>query len=196
VKVLGLTGSICMGKSATAAMFAAEGVPVYDADAEIHRMYAPGGAAVKAVGEAFPDAIQSGGVDRAALSRSVVANPAQLKKLEAIIHPMVASSRARFLEAARRRGEPLAVVDIPLLFEVGAENTVDAVVVVSAPETVQRARVLARPGMTVEKFESLLARQTPDAEKRARADYILDTAESLDATRDQVRQLIAELKRG
>lgn len=185
-----------MGKSATAAMFAAEGVPVYDADAEIHLMYAPGGAAVKAVGEAFPGVIQNGGVDRQALSRAVVGNPAALRKLETIIHPMVASGRARFLEAARARGEPLAVVDIPLLFEIGAENTVDAVVVVSAPEAVQRARVLARPGMTPEKFEAFLARQTPDAEKRARADHVLDTSESLEATRHEVRQLIAELKRG
>lgn len=195
MKVLGLTGSIGMGKSATAAMFAAEGVPVYDADAEIHAMYAPGGEAVEPVRKVFPAAIRDGGVDRPALSREVVGKPEALKALEAIIHPLVAQGRARFLETARENGAPLAVVDIPLLFEIGAENTVDAVVVVSAPQTVQRQRVLARPGMTPEKFEAFLARQTPDAEKRARADYILDTSESLEATRKAVRQLIADLTR-
>ena len=194
--VAGLTGSIGMGKSATAAMFADESVPVYDADAAVHALYDMGGAAVAPVGAAFPGVIRDGRIDRPALAAQVVGKPQDLARLEAIVHPLVGDAREAFLQSARASGASLAVADIPLLFEVGAENAVDVVIVVSAPADIQRARVLARPGMTAEKFEALLARQVPDADKRRRADYIIDTGKGLDVARDQVRRLIAALTHG
>lgn len=191
---IGLTGSIGMGKSTTAAMFAAEGVPVYDADAEVHALYAQGGGAVEPVGAAFPGVVRDGAVDRAALSAQVVGNPEALKRLEAIVHPLVGATRAGFFERAARDGADLVVLDIPLLFETGGEKRVDAVVVVSAPADVQRQRVLARPGMAEDKLDAILARQMHDAEKRARAHFVIDTGRGLDAAREQVREVIAALR--
>jgi dephospho-CoA kinase len=193
VIVAGLTGSIGMGKSATTAMFAEEGVPVHDADAAVHALYDVGGAAVGPVEAAFPGVVREGRIDRALLGARVVGDPAALARLEAIVHPLVGAAREAFLDHARKLDAPLAVVDIPLLFETGAEDAFDALIVVTAPAEVQRARVLARPGMTAEKFEALLARQTPDAEKRRRADYLIDTGKGLEAARGQVRRLIALL---
>jgi dephospho-CoA kinase len=193
VIVAGLTGSIGMGKSATTAMFAEEGVPVYDADAAVHALYDVGGAAVGPIEAAFPGVMREGRIDRALLGARVVGDPAALARLEAIVHPLVGAAREAFLDHARKLNAPLAVVDIPLLFETGAEDAFDALIVVTAPADVQRARVLARPGMTAEKFEALLARQTPDAEKRRRADYLIDTGKGLEAARGQVRRLIALL---
>ena len=191
--VAGLTGSIGMGKSATTAMFAEEGVPVHDADAAVHALYDVGGAAVGPIEAAFPGVMREGRIDRALLGARVVGDPAALARLEAIVHPLVGAAREAFLDHARKLNAPLAVVDIPLLFETGAEDAFDALIVVTAPADVQRARVLARPGMTAEKFEALLARQTPDAEKRRRADYLIDTGKGLEAARGQVRRLIALL---
>ena len=193
--VVDLTGSIGMGKSTTAAMFAAEGAPVYDADAEVHALYAEGGAAVGPVGAAFPGVVKDGAVDRAALSAQVVGNPEALKRLEAIVHPLVGAARAEFFERAARDGADLVVLDIPLLFETGGEKRVDAVVVVSAPPETQRARVLARPGMTAEKLDAILARQMHDAEKRARAHFVVDTGRGLEAARLQVREVVETLRR-
>jgi dephospho-CoA kinase len=193
VIVAGLTGSIGMGKSATTAMFAEEGVPVHDADAAVHALYDVGGAAVGPIEAAFPGVMREGRIDRALLGARVVGDPAALARLEAIVHPLVGAAREAFLDHARKLNAPLAVVDIPLLFETGAEDAFDALIVVTAPADVQRARVLARPGMTAEKFEALLARQTPDAEKRRRADYLIDTGKGLEAARGQVRRLIALL---
>jgi len=191
---IALTGSIGMGKSTTAQLFAEEGVPVYDADAEVHRLYSPGGAAVARVEAAFPGVVKDGAVDRAALSERVVGDPAALKRLEEIVHPLVGASRAGFFEAARSEAADLVILDIPLLFETGGEQRVDAVVVVSAPEAIQRARVMERPGMTAAKLDAILARQLPDAEKRARADHVIDTGNGIEAARDQVRQVIAALR--
>ena len=188
--VLGLTGSIGMGKSTTARLFAEAGAEVWDADAAVHRLYAPGGAAVGPVEAAFPGVSGPDGIDRVELGRRVRGDPAALARLEAVVHPLVQADRAAFLDAARARGAALAVLDIPLLFETGADAQVDAVVVVSAPAEVQRARVLARPGMSAEAFEALLARQSPDADKRARADFVIDTSAGLDPAREQVRRVI------
>jgi len=194
MKTIGLTGSIGMGKSTTAAMFAAEGVPVHDADAEVHQLYDKGGAAVKAVEAAFPGVVVSGAVDRTRLSERVVGRPNELKRLEAIVFPMMGKARAAFFEKAKADGKDLVVIDVPLLFETNGHEKVDAVVVVTCDEATQRERVLARPGMTAEKFEAILARQMPDAEKRARAHYIVDTGHGLEAARDQVRAIIASLR--
>lgn len=187
--VLGLTGSIGMGKSTVAAMFADDGVPVFDADAEVHRLQGPGGRLLQAIESAFPGTTGESGVDRALLGKAVFGNPDALKRLEAIVHPAVAHERARFLESNRAR--PLVVLDIPLLFEAGGWQQVDKIAVVSAPAQVQRARVLARPGMTEARFESILAKQMPDAEKRERADFVIPTGGSLDETRAAVRAVIA-----
>ena len=189
--VLGLTGSIGMGKSAVAAMFAKLGVPVFDADAEVRRMQVPGGALVSAIEKAFPAITGPAGIDRARLGAAVFGNPAALSQLESIVHPAVRDARAAFL--ANNVGAPLVVVDIPLLFEKGGADDVDAILVVSAPPEVQRARVLARPGMTPERFEQLLALQLPDAEKRARADYVIETGGSLPETERQVAALVEKL---
>ena len=191
--IVGLTGSIGMGKSTTSAMFQAEGVPVYDADAAVHALYAKGGAAVAPVEAAFPGVVVDGAIDRAKLSAQVVGKPEALKRLEAVVHPLVGESRKVFFQAAAEANAPLVILDIPLLFETGGERNVAAVIVVSAPEAVQRERVMARPDMTVEKLDAILARQLPDAEKRARADIVIDTSKGLDSARDQVRAAIAKL---
>lgn len=188
--LLGLTGSIGMGKSATARMFAETGTPVYDADAAVHRLYAKGGAAVAPVGEAFPGVVKDGAVDREALSRAVLNNPAAMKTLESIVHPLVRREQERFLEEQRRAGAPVVVLDIPLLFEGGGERFLDAVIVVSAPAATQRARVLKRPGMTEAKFEAILAKQMADAEKRRRADFVINTGLGFEEARAQVRQVL------
>ena len=192
--VVGLTGSIGMGKSATLAAFADLGVPVWDADAAVHRLYGPGGAGVAPVRALAPDAVGTQGVDRAKLRAAILADPALLKRIEAAIHPLVAIDRDAFLAEARADGAALAVCDIPLLFETGADAWLDQVVVVSAPADIQHARVLGRPGMTAEALEAILARQVPDAEKRARADYIVDTGQSKDYARAQVAAILAGLR--
>ncbi|TFL17549.1 dephospho-CoA kinase [Jannaschia formosa] len=186
--VLGLTGSIGMGKTTTAALFAARGVPVWDADAAVHRLYAPGGAAVAPLAEAFPQAVRDGTVDRAALREAIASDPASLKRVEAIVHPLVAADRAGFLEAA---DAPIVLLDIPLLFETGFP--VDHSIVVTAPPEVQRARVLARGTMTEAAFEDILTRQMPDAEKRARADYVIETT-TPEAAAAQVDAILEELR--
>ncbi|MFD1982040.1 dephospho-CoA kinase [Mesorhizobium newzealandense] len=189
--VLGLTGSIGMGKSTTAKMFAEAGVPVHDSDEAVHRLYSDKAAPL--VEAAFSGTTVSGVVDRAKLGQRVLADAAELKRLEAIIHPLVRADADAFLARNRAAGAPLAVLDIPLLFETGGRNRVDKVVVVTAPAEVQRQRVLARPGMTEEKLASILAKQVPDAEKRRRADFIIDTGQGLDAARAAVAAIIAEL---
>jgi dephospho-CoA kinase len=193
--VVGLTGSIGMGKSTTGKMFAEEGVPVHDADAEVHALYDVGGKAVAAIGQAFPGVVSGGKVDRARLSETVVGDPDAMKRLEYIVHPLIGAERIHFFEAARKAGADMVVLDVPLLYETGGDTRVDVVVVVSAPAEVQRKRVLAREGMSAEKFEAILARQTPDAEKRKRADYVIDTGNGFDAARAQVREVIADLRR-
>jgi dephospho-CoA kinase len=193
---LGLTGSIGMGKSATAQMFAEEGVPVYDADAEVHRLYAKGGAAVGPVGEAFPGVVEDGAVNRARLSDLVVGKPEQLDRLNRTVWPLMGANRRDFFAKAEADGVDIVVLDIPLLFETGGERNMDAVVVVSAPAEMQRARVLAREGMSEEKLDGILARQMPDAEKRARAQFVVDTSRGFDAARAQVKEIIAKLRAG
>lgn len=189
--ILGLTGSIGMGKSTVAAMFAAAGVPVFDADGAVRALQGPGGALLAPIEAAFPGSTADEGVLRDVLGAHVFGDPDALARLEAIVHPAVVEQRAQFL--ARHRDEPLVVFDIPLLFEKGGHAAVDRVLVVSAPPEVQRDRVLARPGMTAEKFARILALQTPDAEKRARADYVIDTGTSLVATEREVLALVAAL---
>lgn len=188
--LLGLTGSIGMGKSTTTAMFAEHGALVWNADDAVHALYAAGGVAVEPIGEAFPGVIVDGAVDRTRLAEALGRDDTAFKRLEAIVHPLVAAGRLADLEAARSAGLKLAVLDIPLLFETGGDRAVDAVVVVSADEETQRRRVLARPGMTVERFEAILARQTPDPEKRRRADFVVDTGEGLDAARARVAEIV------
>ena len=188
--LLGLTGSIGMGKSTTAQLFREAGVPVYDADAAVHGLYAPGGAAVGPVGSAFPGAVRDGAIDRDALSRLVLGNPEAMRQLEQIVHPLVRSVQVAFLEQHRAAGTPIVVLDVPLLYEGGGERFCDAVVVVSAPLSVQRARVLARPGMTPERLDQILARQMPDAEKRKRADFVISTAFGIEDARAQVRMVL------
>ena len=193
MKVLGLTGSIGMGKSATSAMFAEAGVPVFDADACVHALYR--GGAVGPVERAFPGVVAQGVIDRSRLSAQVLADPAALRRLEAIVHPLVREAREAFLAKARASGAALALLDIPLLYETGGEADVDAVVVVSAPESVQKARVLARPGMTEAKFSAITAKQVPDAEKRRRARFVIDTSQGFAAARRQVEAVIAAMRR-
>ncbi|WP_375248952.1 dephospho-CoA kinase [Sphingomonas sp.] len=192
--IIGLTGSIGMGKSTVAGMFAEQGVPVFDADAAVHRLQGPGGALVAAIEARFPGTTGAEGVDRAALGAAVLGDEAAMKALEAIVHPAVGAERAAFL--ARHADAPMLVFDVPLLFETGGEGAVDKVVVVSAAPEVQRARTLQRPGMTPAKFDAILARQLPDAAKRARADVVIPTDGSLDATRAAVRDVIACVTRG
>jgi dephospho-CoA kinase len=188
VVVIGLTGSIGMGKSTTALFFAEAGVPVHDADAAVHRLYA--GEAAPLVGAVFPGVSTPAGVDRGELAKRVVGDPEALKRLEEIIHPLVRREEVRFLADAERSGVPVAVLDIPLLFETGAERRVDAVVVVTAPPDMQRARTFRRPGMTEEKYQALLAKQMPDVEKRRRADFIVDTSQGFDFARRQVHGIL------
>jgi dephospho-CoA kinase len=192
--VLGLTGSIGMGKSTTAEMFAEAGVPVHDSDEAVHRLYA--GEAAPLIEAAFPGVTVAGAVDRAKLATRVLGDPAALKRLEAIVHPLVRADADAFLARHRLAGAPLAVLDIPLLFETGGRDRVDKVVVVSAPPEIQRRRVLARPGMTGEKFESILRRQMPDAEKRRLADFVIDTGKGLDAARAEVATIVDAFQRG
>ena len=189
--ILGLTGSIGMGKSTTAKLFAEAGVPVYDADAAVHKIYE--GEAAPAIEAAFPGTTVDGKVDRVKLSAQVVHNAAAMKQLEQIIHPMLGASRQKFLGDAERSGAAVALVDVPLLFETGGEKRVDAVVVVTTTPTLQRERTLARDNMTAEKFEAILARQLPDAEKRKRADFVVDTSHGLDPVRDRIRDILAEV---
>ena len=189
--ILGLTGSLGMGKSTTAKFFAEEGVPVHDADAVVHRLYE--GEAAAAIEAAFPGSTRGGKVDRAKLGERVLGDPAALKRLEAIVHPLVAAARERFLAEAARRGAKVAVLDIPLLYETGGEARCDAVVVVTAPAEMQRARVFERPGMSEEKLAALTAKQLPDAEKRARADFIVDSGHGFEAARRQVREILAQV---
>ncbi len=188
--VLGLTGSIGMGKSTTAAMFAEEGALVFNADDAVHRLYARGGAAVAPIAEAFPDAVVDGSVDRERLAAALGRDEEAFRTLERIVHPLVARARSEDLAAAEARGVRLAVLDVPLLFETGGETAVDAVVVATADPEVQARRVMSRPGMTRERFEAILARQTPDAEKRRRADFLVDTGSGLDAARRRVRDIV------
>ncbi len=192
--ILGLTGSIGMGKSTTAAMFRDAGVPVFDADACVHALYR--GAAVAPVEDAFPGVTRDGAVDRELLRQRVLDDAAVLRRLEGIVHPLVQRARAAFIAEAEAARAPLAVLDIPLLFETGADAQVDAVAVVSAPEAVQKARVLARPGMTEARFSAILAQQVPDAEKRRRARFVIDTGEGPEPARAQVRAVISALTRG
>ncbi len=186
--VLGLTGSIGMGKSTVGLFFAERGVPVYDADAAVHRLYA--GDAAPLIEAAFPGTTTAGTVDRARLADRVIGDPAALRRLEAIVHPLVRRAQERFLAEAEAAGAAVAVLNIPLLFETGGDRLCDAVVVVSAPAETQRARVMGRPGMTEEKFTGLLAKQMPDAEKRRRADFVVDTSTDFDSTRAQVRAIL------
>jgi len=192
--VIGLTGSIGMGKSTTAEMFAQEGIPVNDADQVVHDLYH--GEAVDPIAEAFPNAVRDGVVDRQELSRQLSAAPEKFKLLESIVHPLVRKREAEFLDKHKSAGAALVVLDIPLLFETGGEKRVDFVVVVSCDPQVQRQRVLARPGMTEEKLSMILARQVPDAEKRARADFVIDTGAGLETARSSVREIIGKLKAG
>lgn len=189
--ILGLTGSIGMGKSTTAGLFAEAGIPVNDADRVVHDLYR--GEAVPAVGGAFPGTVQNGEVDRQELGRQLAQNPAQFQVLESIVHPLVRQKETEFLTTCRAAGYPLVVLDIPLLFESGGEGRVDKIAVVSCDPDIQRARVLARPGMTVDKFELILSRQTPDAEKRRRADYLIETGNGIEPARRQVAEIIRAL---
>ena len=186
--ILGLTGSLGMGKSITAGFFAEAGVPVHDADAVVHRLYE--GEAVAAIAAAFPGTTTNGKVDRAKLAARVLDEPDALQRLEAIVHPLVRAAEARFLADARARGAEVVLLDIPLLLETASDQRVDAIVVASAPSAVQQQRVLERPGMTQEKFDALLAQQIPDSEKRRRGDFVVDTSRGFDAARAQVREIL------
>jgi dephospho-CoA kinase len=190
---LGLTGSIGMGKSTTARLFADEGVPVWDADAAVHQLYGPGGAGVPAISVLVSDAVSAGAVDRTRLRRAVGADLSLLPRIEAAIHPLVAETRTDFI--ALNMGHPVLLFDIPLLFETGADAWFDGTVVVTAPAEIQRSRVLERPGMTEEHFQRILSRQMPDAEKRARADYLVRTGEGLEPARAAVRAILQDIAR-
>ena len=192
--LIGLTGSIGMGKTLTASLFEAAGVPRYDADAAIHVLYAPGGDAVAPIAELFPDAIVDGAVDRGILGQLVLKDADKLKQLEALVHPLAGASQMAFLSRHAEAGAPMALLDIPLLYETGGDGFVDCVVVVSAPYEVQRARVLARPGMSEEKFLDILGKQVPDAEKRRRADFIVDSSVSVEDARRQIHDILAALE--
>ena len=193
---LALTGSIGMGKSATAAMFAARGIPVYDADAAVHRVYAPGGAAVAPLEAEFPGITNAeGGIDRTKLRQRVIDNPAAMKRLEEIVHPIVGGTQLAFLQKAIEDGQDIVVLDIPLLFETGGDKRADAILVVSAPPDVQRARVIARGQMTEAEFEAILARQVPDSVKRSRADFIIDTSQGFAAAEARVDEILADLRK-
>jgi dephospho-CoA kinase len=194
VILLGLTGSIGMGKSTTAAVFREAGVPVYDADAEVHASYAPGGACVEPVGAAFPGVVKDGAVDREALRHAVLGKPEELKRLNSVVHPVIGALRRSFFADAEAAGADLVVLDIPLLFEGGGERGMDAVAVVTAPPEMQRERVLLREGMSAEHFEAILAHQMPDAEKRARADFVIDTSQGLEPVRRTVAEILAVMR--
>jgi dephospho-CoA kinase len=184
-----------MGKSETAKMFAQLGIPVYDADAAVHRLYEKGGAAVPEIAKVFPDSIKDGRVDRAVLTKHVTANKDAFKTLEQLVHPLVAQQQRAFLDEASAKGAEIVVLDIPLLFEAGGHARVDAIVVVTAPAHIQRARVLARPGMTEDKLDHILSRQTSDAEKRAKAHFVVETDKGLDHAFEQVKSVVAALEK-
>src|SRR4051812_12590902 len=190
MRILGLTGSIGMGKSTTAKLFAEAGVPVYDADATVHQVYE--GEAAPAIEQAFPGTTANGRVDRDKLSAKVLHDPAAIRRLEEIVHPMLRAYHQKFLDDAERSGAPVAVVDVPLLFETGGDKRVDAVVVVTTDPDNQRQRILARGNMTAEKLDAILARQLPDSEKRRRADFVVDTSHGLDPVRDQIKDILAQ----
>lgn len=192
--LVGLTGSIGMGKSETTKMFAQAGIPTYDADAAVHKLYEKGGDAVELIGKAFPGAVVDGAVDRARLSAQVVGSQEEIKRLEAIVHPLVGAAQMNFLMQAEAQGAEMVVLDIPLLFETGGETRVDVTIVVSAPYEVQRLRVLERPDMSEEKFAAILAKQVPDQDKRGRADFVIDTSKGLAPARAQVSEIVATLK--
>lgn len=192
--IVGLTGSIGMGKSETAKMFRALGVPVYDADAAVHKIYAPGGLAVAPLEAAFPGVTGAGGVDREALAQRVLGDAKALKKLESIVHPLVRLQQLEFLQQAAQAGSEIVVIDVPLLYETGGESQVDCVVVVSAPYETQRQRVLARPGQSEEKFQAILSKQISDEEKRRRADFVIGTDQGLEAAMQQVREILPRLR--
>ena len=192
--LIGLTGSIGMGKSETARMFERLGVPVYDADAAVHLLYAKGGAAVAPIGKLWPDVIVDGTVDRAALSRHVLGDPTPMRKLEEIAHPLVGEAQLQFLREMKAQGHAMVALDVPLIYETGGENRVDVVVVVSAPYDVQKSRVLARPGMDMAKFAAIHAKQVPDEEKRRRADFVVDSSQSLEHAHEQVESIIKALR--
>ena len=193
---IGLTGSIAMGKTATAQMFRDAGIPVYDADAEVHALYQAGGAAVEPIQSAFGDVLDdAGGIDRTKLRSKVIDSADEMARLEAIVHPLTAKSRQAFYQEHDSRGQDVVVVDIPLLFETGGDKSVDYVIVVSAPYEVQRERVLAREGMTEDLFQAILNRQMPDSEKRARADFIIDTSQGFDFARSQVDEILRTVRK-
>ena len=191
--ILGLTGSIGMGKSTATTTFRRLGIPVFDADAAVHRLQAPGGRALRPIGAAFPGSVVNGRLDREVLRRAVLGNPGALKRLERIVHPLVRDEERRFLARARRAGKRLVVLDVPLLFETGGEKRVDRIVVVSAPAAVQRVRVLRRPGMTEERLAAIRARQTPDAEKRRRAHHVVETGLSRHFAQAAIHRLVRRL---
>lgn len=193
MKIIGLTGSIGMGKSATASLFREAGIPVFDSDACVHALYAPGGAAVKPVDEAFPGSAVDGAIDRARLSQMLRDDPTGFERLEAIVHPLVSQAREVFLAEARAEDAALAVLDIPLLFETGGDTLVDTIVVVHAPDAVRRTRVLQRPGMTAEKLDAIIARQTADSIKLEKADFVVETSGGIDDARRQVDDIIQAL---
>ncbi len=192
--IIGLTGSIAMGKTETASMFKRLGVPVYSADDAVHDLYAIDGAAVKPIGDLFPDVIVDGAVNREKLSQNILDNPDAIGDIERIIHPLVREKQNEFIASAKKDDAPLVVLDIPLLFETGGNELVDKVLVVTAPADIQARRALARPGMTGEKLELILSRQMADAEKRAKADYIVETDKGLEHAFEQVRQLVDDLR--
>jgi dephospho-CoA kinase len=192
--LVGLTGSIGMGKTETGRLFARLGIPVHDSDQTVHALYDQGGAAVASIASAFPETVKDGRVDREALAARVADDEAAFQRLEKIVHPMVRKARQSFLEAAEKRGDALVVLDIPLLFETGEDKNMDAIVVVSAPPGVQRDRVLARPGMTIEKLDAIRGRQLPDVEKRAKADFVIETDNGLGHAFAAVKRIVAELR--
>lgn len=192
--IIGLTGSIGMGKTTTARLLAQEGAAVFDADAVVADLYAAGGAAVGPVEDAFPGAVKDGAIDREALTEALRGDPAGFERLETIVHPLVSAAREDFFRDARAAGVEFAVLDVPLLFEVGLHDQVDVVMVVTAPHPLQRERVLARPGMTQEKLDAILARQLPDSEKRARADIVIDTSAGIEDARAQIRAALEQLR--
>jgi len=191
---IGLTGSIGMGKTETGKLFSRLGIPVHDADAVVHRLYDTGGAAVAAIAREFPGTVRDGRVMREALAARIAADEEAFRRLEAIVHPLVRQAELAFLDDAAKRGDDLVVLDIPLLFETGGEKRMDAVVVVSAPPDVQRERVLARPGMSLEKLEAIHARQTPDVDKRSRSDFVIETDKGLEQAFAAVQRIVAELR--
>lgn len=194
MKIVALTGSMAMGKSDTLRKFAEEGISTFDADEVVHRLYAHGGRGVAAVERLCPAAVVDGAVDRRRLSQAIETKPSLLAEIERAVHPLVGQELDRFLAAERAKGTKLVVADIPLLFETGRDKEFDSIIVVSAPADVQRSRAMARPGMTAEKFNFILSRQTPDAEKRARADYVVDTGAGHESARSQVRRIVSQLR--